>query len=97
MFNPKKVRNQLGHSIGSETAPLLRNCEAALLLLSADEGAVAEAEAEAEAKERLEAALGVLRAPTAADQGRPWSEGREPDDPAEVVTVSWPVAAVVTS
>ena len=95
MFNPKKVRNQLGHSIGSETAPLLRNCEAALLLLSADEGAVAEAEAEA--KERLEAALGVLRAPTAADRGL-WSEGRETDDPAEVVTVSWPVpVTVVTS
>ena len=87
----------MGHSIGSETAPLLRNCEAVLLLLSADEGAVA-AEAEAEAKERLEAALGVLpRAPTAADRGRPWSEGRETDDPAEVVTVSWPVAAAVTS
>ena len=87
----------MGHSIGSETAPLLRNCEAVLLLLSADEGAVA-AEAEAaEANERLEAALGVLRAPTAADRGRPWSEGRETDDPAEVVTVSWPVAAVVTS
>ena len=97
MFNPTKMQSLLGHSIGSETAPLLRNCEAALLLLSADEGAVAEAEAEAEAKERLEAALGVLpRAPTAADRGL-WSEGREPDDPAEVVTVSWPVTVVVTS
>ena len=55
--------------------PLLRYCDA----LSADEGA-----------DRLEAALGVLRDPTA-DLGRL----SEDPDPAEVVAVSVPV--VVTS
>ena len=57
----------------------MRYCDA----LSADEGAV----------DRLEAALGVLREPTA-DLGLLSEEDR---DPAEVVAVSGPVAVVVTS